>query len=201
MKTKINQFLKENYKNLSEKEINSLADKMLSLLPVKTHKLCEIGDGTVFKYKGYEFTKLDDEEESCYCLLNDTIFESQFGETNDWAKSIIRERLNEFDGKGNSKVLPDISKDDLARVSLNYYAYKIPNGRTEDMITCLSWEEVYAYKFPNFEKDSWLRSGNYGYAYGAYLLNTSGGDYNSYTDIYYAVRPALHFRKDLEVEI
>lgn len=173
-------------------------------------KLKELKCGSKFKYKGYEFTKLADEKNSCYCLLNDTVFESKFGKTNGWAKSLIRKRLNEFDEDGASKVISGINKDDLVQVSLNYYAYGIPNGRTTDRITCLSWEEWYAYYYAkDFDiagYSSWLRSGNNGgtnayYQYRAlYLDYSSGGAGSTYTNFGYAVRPALHFKADIEVE-
>lgn len=167
-------------------------------------KLKEIKNGTIFTYAGHKFTKLTDEKNSCYCLLNETLFESEFGETNDWAKSPIRKLLNAFDENGNSKAISGIKKEDLVVVSLNYYSYKNPNGRVKDKITLLSWEEWYAYYYAyDFDISgyrTWLRSGYYGYAYYAYVLNSSG-DYNgNYTNGSYGVRPALHLKKDIEVE-
>lgn len=199
MKTKIEKFLKENYKNLSQEKIDDLTDKMCELLPSLTVKLLEIKVGETFRYNGYDFTKLANEEESCYCLLNDSVFESKFGETNDWAKSPIRKKLNEFDEQGDSEALPNINESDLVSVSLNYYAYKIPNGRTEDKITVPSWEEYIAYDFNPIDTDAWLRSGGNSSANLAYGLNSTGGDYGTLTGTTRAVRPALHLRKDLEV--
>ena len=167
-------------------------------------KLKELKCGSKFTYKGHQFTKLSDERNSCYCLLNDTVFESKFGEINDWAKSTIRKRLNEFDKKGNSNAVKGITKDDLVAVSLNYYAYGIPNGRTTDRITCLSWEEWYAhYYVDDFEitgYSSWLRSGDDSSAYNASALAASGNAVGSTVSSVAAVRPALHLRKDLEVQ-
>ncbi len=168
-------------------------------------KLKELKCGSKFTYKGYEITKLADEKNSCYCLLNDTVFESKFGETNDWAKSPIRKRLNKFDDAGNSFVLPKISKDDLVAVIQNYYAYGIPNGRITDRITCLSWEEWYAHyyakEFDIAGYSSWLRSGLYNYAYGAYALSASGSNTWTTVSSVAAVRPALHFKADIEVDV
>ena len=165
-------------------------------------KLKEVKCGSKFKYKGYEFTKLVNEKQSCYCLLNDTVFKSEFGETNDWAKSTIRKRLNKFDDVGNSFVLPNINKDDLVAVSLNYYAFELANGRTKDYITLLSWEEWYAFYYvKDFNisgYSSWLRSGGNN---SAYNLNTSGGSSTYDVTGSYAVRPALHLKKELEVEL
>lgn len=200
MKTELTEFIKKNYKTLSEAETEKLVNQLCGLLPRQTIKLSELETGSNFIYKGWEFTKLADEKESCYCLMNDTLFESEFGETNDWAKSPIRERLNEFDEKGNSKAIKGISKEDLVEVSLNYYAYKIPNGRIEDRVTLLSWEEVYTYNFSCIDSAAWLRSGGSNVASPAYYLNSSGGNYYSTVNSSYAVRPALHFRKDIEVE-
>lgn len=167
-------------------------------------KLKEIKCGSKFKYKGYEFTKLANEKQSCYCLLNDTVFKSEFGKTNDWAKSTIRKRLNKFDDVGNSFVLPNINKDDLVAVSLNYYAFEIPNGRIGDYITLLSWEEWYAFYYAKdfniLGYSSWLRSGDYYYACNAYGLNTSGSFSRTGVTDSYAVRPALHLKNDIEVE-
>lgn len=201
MKTELKELIKENYKNLCEAEIELLVNQMYAVLPTRARKLCDIAVGDKFTYAGYEFTKLADEENSCYCLLNDTVFESKFGETNDWAKSPIRKRLNEFDDKGNSKAIKGIKKNDLVEVSLNYYAYKVPNGRTNDYITLLSWEERYTYDFETVNKDTWLRSGHARNAYNAFFLTSSGSIDNHYVSSSFAVRPALHFRKDLEVEI
>lgn len=168
-------------------------------------KLNELKCGSKFTYRSHEFTKLADEKNSCYCLLNGTVFESEFGKTNDWAKSRIRKRLNKFDDAGNSFVLPEINKDDLVAVNLNYYAYGVPNGRTTDRINLLSWEEWYSYYYANnFDiagYSSWLRSGYNDYASHAYYLTASGS--NNYTTVssVAAVRPALHFKKDLEVKM
>lgn len=168
---------------------------------LKKVSLKELKAGTKFNFAGHEFTKLADEEQSCYCLLNDTVFESKFGETNDWAKSLIREKLNEFDGQGKSKAVKGIAKDDLVAVSLNYTAYKIPNGRTADFITCLSYEEYLAYDFPTVGKYTWLRSGGYNNARIANGLAPSGGGYGGFVSGWLSVRPALHLKKELEVEL
>ncbi len=168
---------------------------------LKKVSLKELKAGTKFNFAGHEFTKLVDEEQSCYCLLNDTVFESKFGETNDWAKSLIREKLNEFDGQGKSKAVKGIANDDLVAVSLNYTAYKIPNSRTADFITCLSYEEYLAYDFPTVGKYTWLRSGHAGYADLAYGLTPSGGLSNNWVGGWLSVRPALHLKKELEVEL
>ncbi len=201
MKAEMIKLIKNHYKNLAEVEIEELADQMCGLLPRKVLRLSEIAVGGKFRYAGHEFTKLADEEQSCYCLLNDTVFESKFGETNDWSKSQIRKRLNEFDGQGKSKAVKGIANDDLVAVSLNYTAYKIPNGRTADFITCLSYEEYLAYDFPTLDKYSWLRSGGAGYAGGAYGLAPSGGFNGGNVGEWLSVRPALHFKKELQVEL
>jgi len=201
VKNELIELIKKNYKDLDAEQVDELAAKIYGLLPTRKRKLCDIKVGDTFKYAGYEFTKLADEENSCYCLMSDTVFESEFGETNDWAKSPIREKLNEFDESGNSKSIKGIKKRDLEEVSLNYYAYKIPNGRTTDRITCLSYEEHWAYDFPTLDKYAWLRSGNSNYARSAYLLYSNGGSNNYNTSYRYAVRPALHFKKDLDIEV
>lgn len=199
MKTELTELIKKYHTNLSEHRVNGLVEEVLALMPTPL-KLSEFQSGSTFKYKGYEFTKLADEEDSCYCLLNGTVFKSPFGETNDWAKSPIRKCLNAFDENGNSMTIKGINESDLLSVSLNYSAYKIPNGRTEDRITVLSYEEYWAYNFPSVDKWTWLRSGRNNAANLAYALNTSGGTGSYYVNYPYAVRPALHFRKDLEVE-
>lgn len=168
---------------------------------LKKVSLKELKAGTKFNFAGHEFTKLVDEEQSCYCLLNDTVFESKFGETNDWSKSLIRKQLNEFNKDGNSKAIKGIKKSDLEEVSLNYTAYKIPNGRSTDYITCLSYEEYWAYDFPTLDKYSWLRSGHADYAYDAYGLTPSGGSSNYWVHHWLSVRPALHLKKELKVEL
>ena len=201
MKNELIELIKKNYKDLGAEQVDELANKIYSLLPTKKHKLCDIKVGETFKYAGYEFTKLANEKQSCYCLLNDTIFESEFGKTNDWAKSLIREKLNEFDESGNSKAIKEIVKDDLVEVSLNYYAYKIPNGRSTDYITCLSYEEYWAYDFPTLDKYSWLRSGGIRNTHRAYGLSPSGAVNWGGVDSWLSVRPALHFKKDLEIEV
>lgn len=164
-------------------------------------KLNLLQNGKKFRYKGYEFTKLADEKKSCYCLLNETVFESKFGETNDWAKSPIRKRLNKFENAGNSFVLPKINKDDLVAVSLNYRSYNNPNGRTTDRITILSYDEWLCWDIPPINDSAWLRSGSSSSARGASRLNTSGVNLSNNVYRGYAARPALHFRKDLEVEV
>ncbi len=201
MKTELTKLIKKNYKTLSEAETEKLVNQLCRLLPKQTIKLSELETGSNFKYKGWEFTKLADEKESCYCLMNGTVFESEFGKTNDWAKSPVRKCLNAFDENGNSKSIKGISKEDLVKVSLNYYAYKVPNGRTKDRITLLSWEEAYMYDFPFIDRYAWLRSGGSNSASRAYYLTSSGGGSNSDVNFSYAVRPALHFRRDIEVEI
>lgn len=168
---------------------------------LKKVSLKELKAGTKFNFAGHEFTKLADEEQSSYCLLNEAVFESKFGETNDWAESQIRKRLNEFDGQGKSKAIKGIANDDLVAVSLNYTAYKIPNGRTADFITCLSYEEYLAYDFPTVGKYTWLRSGTDGGTWIAYGLAPSGGNGGGSVGSWLSVRPALHFKKDLEIEV
>lgn len=201
MKTELTKLIKKSYKNLTAEQVDELADKIYGLLPTKKRKLCDIKVGETFKYAGYEFTKLVDEENSCYCIMANTVFESKFGENNDWAKSPIRNELNEFDDKGNSKAIKGIAKRDLVEVSLNYTAYEIPNGRTKDMITCLSYEEYLAYGFSNIDKDFWLRSGGYyNYSY-ALVVNSSGACSGGDVTGADGVRATLHFRKDLEVEV
>ncbi|MCM1437768.1 MAG: hypothetical protein NC131_00960 [Roseburia sp.] len=200
MKTGLKELIKSNYPNLTDNEIEKLVVKMQAVLPYKKIKLSELEAGKKFTYKGYEFTKLADEDNSCYCLLNDSVFESEFGETNDWAKSPIRKRLNEFDAKGNNKVLPNINANELVSVSLNYYAYKVPNGRTTDKITLPSWEEYIAYNFKPINKTAWLRSGGTYGAHRAYLLSSSGGYFYNNTTNSCAVRPALHLKSDIGVE-
>lgn len=201
MKNELKELIKVNYAKLSESETDGLVEKILTMLPKTAIRLTEVKVGETFKFAGYEFTKLADEEESCYCIMNGMVVESQFGETNDWVESLIRKRLNEFDENGNSKAIKGISKEDLVEVSLNYYAYKVPNGRTDDRITLLSWEEVYMYDFPCIGRGAWLRSGSSNSASGAYDLTSSGGRNYGNVDFSYAVRPALHFRRDIEVEI
>lgn len=201
MKNELIELIKKNYKDLGAEQVDELADKIYGLLPTKKRKLRDIKAGETFKYAGYEFTKLANEESSCYCLMNGTVFESKFGETNDWLKSPIRKRLNEFDKDGNSKSIKGIKKSDLKEVSLNYHSYKIPNGRTTDRITCLSYEEYWAYDFLTLDKYSWLRSGYDDSAGYAHALSASGLASGSTTSSVAAVRPALHFRNDLEVEI
>lgn len=201
MKTEIIKLIKNHYKNLAKIEIEELANQLCDLLPRKVLRLSEIAVGGKFRYAGHEFTKLADEEQSCYCLLNDTVFESKFGETNDWSKSPIREKLNEFSKSSNSKAIKEIVKDDLVEVSLNYYAYKIPNGRSTDYITCLSYEEYWEYDFPTVGKYTWLRSGGADYAHAAYGLSVSGGYYWGSVNGWLSVRPALHLKKELEVEL
>lgn len=201
MKNELIELIKKNYKDLGAEQVDELADKIYGLLPTKKRKLCDIKVGDTFKYAGYKFTKLADEENSCYCLMSDTVFESEFGETNDWAKSPIRKQLNEFDKDGNSKSIKGIKKSDLEEVSLNYYAYKIPNGRTTDRITCLSYEEHWAYDFPTLDKYTWLRSGYIYYTNTAYGLSPSGARSWGDVDVWLSVRPALHFKKDLEIEV
>lgn len=201
MKTEIIKLIKNHYKNLAKIEIEELANQLCDLLPRKVLRLSEIAVGGKFRYAGHEFTKLADEEQSCYCLLNDTVFESKFGETNDWAKSLIREKLNEFDGQGKSKAVKGIANDDLFAVSLNYTAYKIPNGRTADFITCLSYEEYLAYDFPTVGKYTWLRSGYNNRTWSAHGLSPSGARSWGYVNLWLSVRPALHLKKELEVEL
>lgn len=201
MKSKVLEFIENNYKNLSEAEIELLANQMCAVLPKKARKLCEIKAGSKFKYKGYEFTKLADEENSCYCLLNESVFVSKFGETNDWAKSPIRKRLNAFDEEGNCKAIKGIKKSDLVAVSLNYTAYKIPNGRTEERITLPSWEEYMAYEYMPINEFPWLRSGNYSDPHTAYVLDSDGSVTWHWVGNSYAVRPALHLKSDIKVEI
>lgn len=201
MKTELTELIKNNYKNLTDNEIEEIVAKMQAALPDKKMKLSEIEAGKKFTYKGYEFTKLANEDNSCYCLLNESVFESAFGETNDWAKSPIRVRLNDFDENGNSKALPNVNERDLVAVSLNYYAYKVPNGRMKEKITLPSWEEYAAYDFEPLDKSAWLRSGIDFYANYAYSLNSTGGFSNYFTYNTRAVRPALHFKKDIEVEV
>lgn len=201
MKNELIELIKKNYKDLDAEQVDELAAKIYGLLPTKKHKLCDIKVGDTFKYAGYEFTKLVDEENSCYCLMNNTVFESEFGETNDWAKSSIRKRLNEFDKDGNSKSIKGIKKSDLEEVSLNYYAYKIPNGRSSERITCLSYEEHWAYDFPTLDKCAWVRSGNGSLANLAFIFSSVGRFGGDSTDRRLAVRPAFHFKKDLEIEV
>lgn len=210
MKTELYKIIKQNYKDLSKEQISEITNKIIELLPSKkVIRLSEIETGMTFKYKGYEFQKLANEENSCYCLINATVFESKFGETNDWAKSEIRKRLNEFDKQGESLAIQGINKNDLIDASLNYYSYKNPNGRVKDKITILSWEEwcayYYAYDFNISGYRTWLRSGYDNDANYAYVLYSSGAyDYKydyDFTNNGYGVRPALHFRKDLEVEV
>lgn len=190
----------------TKQNINDIAKTYGIDLCTKPIYLKDLECGKTFRYKGYEFTKLANEENSCYCLLNDSVFESEFGETNDWAQSPIRGRLNEFDENGNSKVLPNINENDLVEVSLNYYAYKIPNGRTKDKITLMSYEEWYTYYIINgFDivgDSSWLRSGYSNGANVAYYLGAGGSNYSyTYVTNEYAVRPALHLKPDILVEI
>lgn len=201
MKNELIELIKKNYKDLDAEQVDELAAKIYGLLPTKKRKLCDIKVGDTFKYAGYEFTKLADEENSCYCLMSNMVFESEFGETNDWAKSPIRKQLNEFDKDGNSKSIKGIKKSDLEEVSLNYTAYKIPNGISKDMITCLSYEEYLAYAFSTVDKYTWLRSGYENLANFASLLYSSGALSNALANTRYAVRPALHFKKDLEIEV
>ncbi len=201
MKAELKELIKNHYKNLAEVEIEELANQLCGLLPRKVLRLSEIAVGGKFRYAGHEFTKLADEEQSCYCLLNDTVFESEFGKTNDWAKSPIRKRLNEFDGQGKSKAVKGIANDDLEEVSLNYTAYKIPNGRSTDYITCLSYEEYLAYDFPTVGKYTWLRSGVSTNAWNANGLSPSGARSWGSVNNWLSVRPALHLKKELEVEL
>lgn len=201
MKAEIIKLIKNHYKNLAKIEIEELANQLCDLLPRKAVKLSEIKVGVSFKYKGYEFTKLADEKKSCYCLLNETVFESEFGATNDWVKSPIRKRLNSFDDVGNSFVLPKINKDDLVAVSLNYRSYNNPNGRAADYITILSYDEWLCWDIPDVDKRTWLRSGYGDYASNAYSLLADGSsNRNSYVTNEYAVRPALHLKADIEVD-
>lgn len=200
MKTELINLISKYYKNLPQEKINDFANKMCEMLPSKVVKLSEVKTGTKFKFKGYEFTKLADEEKSSYCLLNESIFESEFGKTNDWAKSPIRALLNTFDKNGNSKI-KGINKNDLVPVSLNYSTYKIPNGRTTDRITILSYDEQICWSILAIDKCEWLRSGNRDFTWHSRYLSSSGAANYALTSRSLVVRPALHFRNDLEVKI
>ena len=56
--------------------------------------LRELRRGHEFKLGEFEFIKLDDNEE-CFVITTNSIFESEFGETDDFAKSIILKRLED----------------------------------------------------------------------------------------------------------
>ncbi len=170
--------------------------------------LKDIECGETFTYNGYEFIKLADEKDSCYCLLNDTAYfkeyctdEVRFGKTNDWAKSIARRWLNEFDENGDSKVLPNINKNDLVAVNLDYTAYQIPDGNTKDYLTALSSKEYGKYEIERIAGSGQmlLRDGCKDSADYIRIIDVDATVGVHPATFSYNVQPALHFKKDLEV--
>lgn len=69
----------------------------------KTIKLEEIQNGEVFKIGRFEFIKFSDEDGKTIAVSKDTVFDSSFGNDNNFANSRILDRLQ-------TEILPEIEK-------------------------------------------------------------------------------------------
>ncbi len=66
-------------------------------------KLLEINAGKTFPIAGMEFIKVKDTDKGCYVLSKEIVFESSYGDNNNFAESKILKRLNK-------EILPNIEK-------------------------------------------------------------------------------------------
>jgi len=66
-------------------------------------KLLEINAGKTFPIAGMEFIKIKDTDKGCYVLSKEIVFNSSYGDNNNFAESKILKRLNE-------EILPKIEK-------------------------------------------------------------------------------------------
>ncbi len=66
-------------------------------------KLSEINAGKTFPIAGMEFIKVKDTDKGCYVLSKEIVFNSSYGDNNNFAESKILKRLNK-------EILPNIEK-------------------------------------------------------------------------------------------
>ncbi len=66
-------------------------------------KLLEINAGKTFPLAGMEFIKIKDTDKGCYVLSKEIVFNSSYGDNNNFAESKILKRLNK-------EILPKIEK-------------------------------------------------------------------------------------------
>lgn len=91
-----------NYDNLSKEDKITL-DKLIKKANAEKIKLSDIKDGDTFKIGDVEFIKFSDIDGIATAVTKDTIFNSEFGKDNNFAKSTVLKKLND-------KFLPQISE-------------------------------------------------------------------------------------------
>lgn len=85
--------IKVNFENLTENERKTLL-KLVEKSNQEKIQLCDIEVGKTFKIGNTEFIKFADEYGATTAVAKDIIFNSRFGDTNNFAESDIMDKLN-----------------------------------------------------------------------------------------------------------
>lgn len=150
-------------------------------------KYSEVKQGQTFKRDGLSFTKLNDALSIINTIDRDISFCVFDNYDNNYKKSLIRHYIN-----NRYCELMCIDKTEL-----------LPVNEMGDKLTLLSKEEYEEFKniIPQVDRWCWLRSPSPYGSYRAYLVYYIGDwdDYHVYCS--YAVRPALIFNPEVNVEV
>lgn len=167
----------------------------------KTAALHKAGD--IVEMAGIKFVVLDphmatdsEEEEALFILAVDTVGNSVFGDSNNYAESDLKKAaegwLDELAQKGLDLGLVKTRTLDLTTLD-GYTGY----GTLETKAAPLTMDEArkYADLIPECDEWSWLatgwgRPGNVGSAF-AFVVRTNGDWYHNYCSSSYGIRPAL----------
>ena len=161
--------------------------------------LRELRHGQEFKLGEYKFIKLDDNEE-CFIITTGSIFESEFGETDDFAKSVILARLED-------EVLPKIEElvgaNNVLEFESNLKAFDNRNKylSIKGRISIPSFDQYTSTKgidVPTWNETKYWLSTSY---QGECLCIGAYGTEEQKCSSIHGVRPLLKLNSNIEVEI
>ena len=161
--------------------------------------LREIGQGKEFKLGDIKFIKLDDNEK-CFVITAEPIFESEFGPSDDFAKSVILERLED-------EVLPQVEElvgaNNVLEFESNLKSFDCRNkyANIKDKISIPSFEY--------YTMSSWLKPTTYpklpywistSYQGACLSIGNCGAEMTLHNQVR-GVRPLLQLNSNIEVQI
>lgn len=144
--------------NCSVVSEDSKNEEVVIKVSKKAVKLEEIPDGSTFKIGKYEFIKLGKESCGIAALLKDFLYEGEFGSSNNYSKSEVREKIN---GKFYKELEKEVGENNIiehhvpltALDGLNDYE----SGIT-DKVSLLGVDRYRKYRkhIPNYGNCWWL---------------------------------------------
>lgn len=179
----------------------------------KTVVIAEVAVGTVIKYGGIEWVVLENraETKSVLVVAKDCLFEAEFdgNNKNNWAKSPLRDFLNDFDEDGSCSVrqLRGIKRNDLVELErdLTTDDGMTDYGTCKDYISLYTCDEYRRFRkhIPVCEKWHWTITGD-SIVYSFFVRYVSSDGSLNVSLAYngtWGVRPLCNLKSDTLVEV